>query len=71
MVWMVKATPRPINSWESNPKPVVQENPELVLTGVENLASTGIRSPERPARNGSVYLMCAPRPIILKKVYFG
>ena len=29
--------------------------PGLVLTGVENLAPTGIRSPDRPTRGDSLY----------------
>jgi len=29
--------------------------PGPVWTGAENLASTGIRSPDRPARNQSLY----------------
>ena len=37
-----------------DPVPIVQETgwgPGLVWTGVENLYPTGIRSPDRPARN--------------------
>jgi hypothetical protein len=37
-----------------DPVPIVQEAgwaPGLVWTGAENLASTGIRSPDRPARS--------------------
>ena len=41
-----------------DPVPIVQEAgwaSELVWTGVENLASTGVRSPDRPARRQSLY----------------
>ena len=40
------------------PVPIVQEAgwaPGPVWTGVENLAPTGIRSPDRPARNEELY----------------
>jgi hypothetical protein len=38
---------------ERDPTPIVQEArcaPRLVLTGAENFAPTGIRTPDRPAR---------------------
>ena len=41
-----------------DPVPIVQEAawaPRPVWTGAENLASTGIRSPDRPARSESLY----------------
>ena len=41
-----------------NPIPIVQEAgwaPGPVWTGAENLASTGIRSPDRPVRSQSLY----------------
>ena len=41
-----------------DPVPVVQEAgwaPGTVWTGAENLAPTGIRSPDRPARSESLY----------------
>ena len=41
-----------------DPVPIVQEAgwaPGPVWTGAENLASTGIRSPARPARSESLY----------------
>ena len=41
-----------------HPVPIVQEAGWAsgpVWTGAENLASTGIRSPDRPARGESVY----------------
>jgi hypothetical protein len=42
-----------------NPVPIVQEAgwapPGPVWTGAENLAPTGIRSPDRPARSQSLY----------------
>ena len=42
----------------NDPIPIVQNNgwaPGLVWTGVENLAPTGIRSPDRPAGSKSLY----------------
>jgi len=46
-----------------DPVPIVQEAgraPGPVWTGAENLASTGIRSPDRPARSDLVYRLRYP-----------
>jgi hypothetical protein len=43
---------------DKDPVPIVQEAgwaPGPVWTGAENLAPTGIRSPDRPARSQSLY----------------
>jgi hypothetical protein len=51
MGWVVEATLRPLYHREGNPVPIVQEVgwvPGAVWTGTENLAPTGIRSPDRP-----------------------
>ena len=48
-----------------DPVPIVQEAgwaPGPVWTGVENLAPTGIRSPDRPARSQSLYRLSYPGP---------
>ena len=50
--------PRPHLTPRKDPVPVVQEAgwaSEPVWTGAENLAPTGIRSPDRPARRQSLY----------------
>ena len=50
------------------PVPIVQEAgwaSEPAWTAVENLAPTGIRSPDRPARSQSLYLLSS-RARILK-----
>ena len=51
------STPRPGRfTLMKDPLPIVQEAgwaPGPVWTGAENLASTGIRSPDRPARSES------------------
>ena len=61
--WVVNDTPRPLY-----PRvPVVQEAgwaPGMVWKGAENLALTGIRSPDRPARSESLYRLIYPRPLI-------
>ena len=47
---------RPGRTPGKDPVPIVQEAgwaPEPVWTGAENLPSTGIRSPDRPARSQS------------------
>ena len=46
-----------------NPVPIVQEArwaPGPVWTGAENLAPTGIRSPDRPVRSQSLYRLSYP-----------
>ena len=51
-----------------NTVPIVQEAgwaPGTVWTGVENLATTGIRSPDRPARSQSLYRLCYPEMLHL------
>ena len=51
---MVSSTPRPYSTPGKEPVPIVQEAgwaPGPVWTGAENLAPTGIRSPDRPVRS--------------------
>jgi hypothetical protein len=48
---------------EKDPVPIVQEDglaPGPVWTGAENVVPTGIRSPDRPARNQSLYRLRYP-----------
>jgi len=61
--WAVSVTPRPLFTPGKEPVPIVQEAgwaPGPVWTGAENLAPTGIRSPDRPARSQSPYRLCYP-----------
>jgi hypothetical protein len=47
------------------PVPIVQEagwSPGPVWTGAKNLALTGTRSPDRPARSESLYRLTYPGP---------
>jgi hypothetical protein len=47
------------------PVPILQEAgwaPGTVWEGAENLAPTGIRSPDRPARSESLYRLSYPSP---------
>jgi len=63
--WGVSATPRPLLTPGKDPVHIVQEAgwaPRPVWTGAENLASTGIRSPDRPARSQSLYRLNYPGP---------
>ena len=49
------------------PVPIVQEAewaPGPVWTGTENLAPTGIRSPDRPSRSQSLYRLSYPGPLL-------
>jgi hypothetical protein len=55
--------PRPLSTLGKVPVPIVQEAGWAVgsvWTGAENLASTGIRSPDRPARSQSLYRLSYP-----------
>jgi len=61
--WGVSVTPRPLFIPGKNPVPIVQEAgwaPGPVWTGAENLAPTGIRSPDRSARSQSLYRLSYP-----------
>jgi len=61
--WGVSVTPRPLFTRGKTPVPILQEagwTPGPVWTGAENLASTGIRSPDRPARSESLYRLRYP-----------
>ena len=70
MGWVVNATPRPFYptpSYRNGPVSIVQEAgwaPGMVWTGAENLASIWIRSPNRPARNESLF-----QPTTLAKAF--
>ena len=61
--WGVSVTPRPLFTSGKDPVPIVQEagwTPVPVWTGAENLAPTGIRSPDRLARSQSLYRLRYP-----------
>jgi hypothetical protein len=63
--WIVNATPRPLCPRERDPVPILLEvawTPEPVWMGAENLASTGIQSPDRPADGESLYWLSYPGP---------
>ena len=56
--WGVSVTPRPLFTPGKDPVPIAQEAgwaPGPVLRGAENLVPHKIRSPDRPARNQSLY----------------
>jgi hypothetical protein len=63
---MVNATPWPLYPLEEHLLPTVQDAgwaPGPFWTDAENLASTGIRSPDRPARSNSLYRLSYPGPL--------
>ena len=67
--WGISVTPRPLFTPAKDPVANIQEAgwaPGPVWTGAENLAPTGIRSPNRPTRSQSLlsYLVLA---IVLKR----
>ena len=69
--WGVSVTPRPLFTPGKDQVPIIQEAgwaPGPVWTGVENLATTGIRSPDRPAGSESLYRLSYPAHIQLKSV---
>jgi hypothetical protein len=56
--WRVSVTPRSLFTPGKDPVPIVQEAgwaPGPVWTGADNLASTGIRSPDLPVLSQSLY----------------
>ena len=63
--WGVSVTPRPFFPPGKDPVPIVQEAgwaPGPVWTGAENLAPSGILSPDCPARSQSLYRLSYPGP---------
>ena len=67
--WVVSITPRPLYP-RKDPVPIIQEGgwaPGPVWAGVENLALTGIPSPDRPARSESLYRLSCPGPLVIYK----
>jgi len=61
--WGVSVTPRPLFTPGKDLVPIVQEagwTPGSVWTSAENLDTTGIRSPVRPARSQSLYRLSYP-----------
>jgi len=67
MGWVVKATSRPLYPGKES-VPIVQEAGWAsgpVWTGEENLAPTGIRSPDRPASIESLYRLRYLGPIYI------
>ena len=70
MGWVVNSTPRSFYPRESDPVLMVQEAgwaPGPVWTAVKNLAPTGIRSPDRPARSESLYRLRYSGPLRVSK----
>ena len=62
----VSVTPRPLFTPGKDPILIAQEaglDPGPVWTGAENLAPTGIRSPDRPVRSQSLYRLSYPGPL--------
>ena len=61
--------PRPLFNPGKVPVPIVQEVgwiPGPVWTGAHNLAPTGIRAPDRPARSQLLYRLSYPGPRTLE-----
>jgi hypothetical protein len=64
MGWVVKATPQPLYPQKRDPVLIVWHDgwaTGLVWPSGENLAHTGIRSPNRPARSESLYQLLKHR----------
>jgi hypothetical protein len=61
--WGVTVTPRTLFTHWKNPVPIIKEAGWAsgpVWTGAENIAPTGIRSPDRPPRSRSLYRLSYP-----------
>jgi hypothetical protein len=70
--WGASVTPRPLFTPGKDPVPIVQEAgwaPGPVWTGAENLAPTGIRSPDRPGRSQSLYRLRYPAHHVQELLY--
>jgi hypothetical protein len=61
MGWVINITPRPFFPRERDPVPILQEAGWAQVA--ENIASTGIRFQDRPARSESLYRLRYPRPL--------
>jgi len=64
--WGISVTPRSLFTPVKEPVPIIQGAgwaPGPVWTGAENLALTGIRSQDRPARSQSLYRLSYPAHI--------
>jgi hypothetical protein len=69
----VSVTPWPLSNSGKDLVPIVQETgwaPGPVWTGAENLALTGIRSPDRPASSQSLYRLGYPEHEISHTVFY-
>jgi len=69
---VVSVTPRAHVTPEKDPVPIVQEAGWAlgsVWTGAENLASTGIQSPDRPARSQSLCRLSYRAHCIVNRPY--
>jgi len=69
--WGISVTPRPLFTPGKDPVPIVQEagwTPWPIWTGAENLAPTGIRSQDRPARSQSLYRLSYRPNLIFHKI---
>jgi hypothetical protein len=67
--WGFSVTPRPLFTPGKDQEPIVQEAgwvPEPVWKGAENLAPTGIRSQNHPARSQSLHLLRYPAHTLQK-----
>jgi hypothetical protein len=70
---VVNATLRPLYRRERKTVPVLQEGgwaPQSVWTGVKNIVLTGIGSPDRPARNESLYRLRCPSPCSIGTLHY-
>jgi hypothetical protein len=72
--WGVSVTPRPLFTPGKDPVPIVQEvgwAPGMIRTRAENLAPTGIGSPDRPGRSQTLYRIRYPAHpgVLCKDIY--
>jgi hypothetical protein len=67
--WVVNAKPRPIYPWERRGAICIGAGwaPGSVWTGAENVASTWIRSPDRPVRSESLCRLSYPARVLVSR----
>ena len=70
--WGVSVTSQPLFTPGKDPVPILQEAgwaPRPVWTGAENLAPTGFRFPDRPARSQSLYRLRYPAHSTIRELH--
>jgi len=67
---VVNAMPWPLHPWERSSTQCIGGwvGPRAVWKGAEDLAPTGIPSPDHPARSRLLYRLCYPDPHLEERI---